>query len=81
MMNRPDLTQFEIGAVYRESLGEFLVRFLGTAVVPDHGDEHVAVFRFVHGGGGFLIATCESYENGQTFQRIDDEIGDDFDDL
>jgi hypothetical protein len=74
--NRPDLGDFEVGALYREALGGFVVEFIGTACVPELDGEDVAVFRFVE-GAGCLVATKHDYDNAQTFQLISDEIEDD----
>jgi hypothetical protein len=49
-------------------------------LVHELSGEDVAVFRFVE-GEGCLVATKRDYDNGQTFQRIEDEIGNDLGDL
>jgi hypothetical protein len=79
--NRPDLDTFIIGALYRESHADCVVEFVGAATVPELDGEDVAVFRFVDRDGGCLIATRHDYDHGQSFQPIQDEIGDDLGDL
>jgi hypothetical protein len=80
-MNRPDLNKFVPGRLYRESNGAFVVEYVGTAFMPELDGEDVAVFRFVDQEGGALVATKHDYDNGQTFEEIIDEIGDDLGDL
>jgi hypothetical protein len=78
-MNRPDLDSLVPGRLYRESLGDFVVEFVGTAFMPELDGEDVAVFRYMDQNAGALVATKHGYDNGQTFSDIDDEIDDDID--
>ena len=79
--NRPDLEEFSSGVLYRESHGGFVVEFVATACVPELDGQDVAIFRFVDRDGGCLIATRHDYDNGQSFEPVEDEIDDDLSDL
>ncbi len=75
MSARPDLADFEVGAIYRHDESGGLAEFIGTAWMTELEGEDVGVLRWV-AGGGCLIATRISYENGETFTRYGDAIDD-----
>ena len=79
MIGRPDLDDFEAGALYRHDSTDEIVEFVGTATMPELHGEDVGVFRFVGTAAGLLIATLAGYDQGETFTRLGDAMADDID--
>ena len=79
MIGRPDLDDFETGALYRHDSTDEIVEFVGTATMPELHGEDVGVFRFVGTAAGLLIATLAGYDHGETFTRLGDAMADDID--
>ncbi len=69
-MGRPDLESFQVGQLYRHDDTEEVVEFLGVACIPELDGETVACFRFL--GGGCLIATRKTYNQGERFTPAGD---------
>jgi hypothetical protein len=76
---RPDLNDFETGALYRHDSTDEIVEYVGTATMPELHREDVGVFRFVETAAGMLIATQAGYDQGETFTRLGDAMADDID--
>ena len=74
--NRPDLDEFVVGDLYKHSDTDELVEFVGIASGGGFAGEDLAVFRMVP-GGGCLIASKKTYEQGETFQPVGDAMADD----
>ena len=79
MVCRPDLDDFDAGALYRHDSTDEIVEFVGTATMPELHGEDVGVFRFVGTAAGLLIATLAGYDQGETFTRLGDAMADDID--
>ena len=79
MVCRPDLDDFDAGALYRHDSTDEIVEFVGTATMPELHGEDVGVFRFVGTAAGLLIATLAGYDQGETFTRLGDAKADDID--
>jgi hypothetical protein len=76
---RPDLDDFETGALYRHDSTDEIVEYVGTATMPELHGEDIGVFRFVGTTAGMLIATQAGYDQGETFTRLGDAMADDID--
>jgi hypothetical protein len=76
LWGRPDLADFEVGALYHHHDTGEVVEFIGIASVDELAGEDVAVFRFVELVGGCLIATKHDYYRGDTFERVGSAIAD-----
>jgi NurA-like 5'-3' nuclease len=74
-MGRPDIQDFQTGTIYRNSLNDELVEYLGLACMPELAGEDVAIFRSVEGGGLF-VATKQGYNQGETFEEIGEAMAD-----
>jgi hypothetical protein len=68
LFGRPDLKDFKVDTIYRNSLTDELVKFIGMAGVPELAGQDVAIFRSVEGGGLFA-ATQEGYNQGERFEE------------
>jgi hypothetical protein len=79
VIGRPDLDDFEPGALYRHDSTDEIVEYVGTATMPVLHGEDVGVFRFVGTATGVLIATQAGFDQGETFTRLGDAMADDID--
>jgi len=79
MTDRPDLDSFERDCLYRHDHTDHVFEFLGTARVPELGEERVGVFESIDHAGELLIATHAGYEHGERFTPVGDAMADDID--
>lgn len=75
-MERPDLKDLELGAIYEDTATGEPVVYLGRAVLDEFNGETVGVFQFTEftGGEGLLVATRRDYDNGQRFVPFGDVV-------
>jgi hypothetical protein len=70
------LPGFKLGQLYRETLADKLVEFVGQAFMNEQAGENLAVFRYVASTGALLIATQRDFDLGQVFEELGDVLED-----
>ena len=70
MRSRPDIADLEIGAIYRHDYTGALAEFIGTALMFELDGEDVGLMRWLD-GSGYIVATIQSLDYGETFTRVE----------
>ena len=69
MRSRPDIADFEVGGVDRHDYTGQLAEFIGTALMFELDGEDVGLMRWLD-GSGYIVATIQSWDYGETFTRV-----------